>query len=105
MTGCIFFLLTGLSAIGQLDIEEKLRQHISNARSDSEKIVRLGQLSQFYYANKDFERGDSLIEKQIILAEASMNQNLVILAYFGNVGYLSTGASTRDRSGQYQYLY
>ncbi len=33
-----------------------------------------------------------------MLAEATMNQNLVLLAYFGNVGYQSPRVATKDRS-------
>ncbi len=65
-------------------------------------ILKLGQLSSYYYANKNFEKGDSLIEKQIMLAEATMRQNLVLAVYFNNAGYLSTGATTKDRSRNIQ---
>jgi len=85
-------------AQGQPQVEDKLIKHLEAARSDSDRIVRMGQLSQYYYANKDFVKGDSLIEKQIMLAEATMNQNLVLLAYFGNVGYQSPRVATKDRS-------
>lgn len=83
---------------GQQSIEESLLGNFSRARSDSEKIVSLGELSAYYYANKNFEKGDSLIERQIMLAEASLKQHLVLAAYFGNAGYLSTGTVTKDRS-------
>ncbi|MEO7924767.1 MAG: hypothetical protein ABIR30_13880 [Chitinophagaceae bacterium] len=96
LTTLFAFLLLPLAA--QRSIEEKLQQNITNAPSDSEKIERLGLLSQFYYANKNFRKGDSLIEKQIILAEATMNQNLVLAAYFRNIGYQSTNVTTKDRS-------
>lgn len=57
----------------------------------------MGQLSEYYYANKNFVKGDSLIERQIMLAEATLNRHLILLAYFSNAGYLSTGATTKDR--------
>ncbi len=79
-------------------VEETLLQRYREARSDSEQIVRMGQLSDYYYANKKFVKADSLIEKQIMLAEATMNPNLVLLAYFGNAGFRSTGTTTKDRS-------
>ena len=96
----LFFILlvNFLAVFGQQDIEEKLNQNFNEAKSDSERIVKLGKLSQYYYANKNFVKGDSLIEKQIMLAEATLKQHLVLLAYFFNVGYLSPGASTKDRS-------
>jgi len=87
---------------GQQGSEAKLIQDSRTAKSDSERIVSLGQLSQYYYANKDFVKGDSLIEKQIMLAEATLKQHLVLQAYFTNAGYLSTGAKTKDRSKNIQ---
>jgi len=62
------FILSTQLVHGQQLIEKKLEQNVSEARSDSERIVSLGQLSQYYYANKDFQKGDSLIENQIMLA-------------------------------------
>ncbi|MBK7561322.1 MAG: tetratricopeptide repeat protein [Chitinophagaceae bacterium] len=96
----LFFLVSlSFTAVqGQQQIEERLKQNFNAARSDSERIVRLGHLSQYYYANKNFAKGDSLIEKQIMLAEATLKQHLILLAYFGNVGYSSPGVSTKDRS-------
>jgi tetratricopeptide (TPR) repeat protein len=83
---------------GQQHIEEKLQQNFNQSRSDSERIINLGQLSQYYYANKNFVKGDSLIEKQIMLAEATLNSPLILQTYFSNAGYLSTGSATTDRS-------
>ncbi len=85
-----------LSGNSQADIENKLILHSRQASSDSERIVSMGILADYYYANKNFERGDSLIEKQIMLAEASLNQRLVLLAYFGNAANRYTGATTKD---------
>ena len=79
-------------------IEEKLIQQYKEARSDSGKLNNLIRLSDYYYAIKKFTKGDSIIEKQIILAEASLNANLILKAYFHNAGYNSSGASTKDRS-------
>ena len=99
-----FFALTLCFTVvhAQQYIEEKLEQNFNAAKSDSEMILKLGQLSSYYYANKNFEKGDSLIEKQIMLAEATMRQNLVLAVYFNNAGYLSTGATTKDRSRNIQ---
>lgn len=96
----LFVFITAGSRVGysQPLLEENLREKIAGAGSDSERIVRLGQLADYYYANKDFDRGDSLIEKQFMLAGASLSQNLNILAYFTNPGYRSTGVSTTNRS-------
>src|SRR5688572_26967187 len=95
----LFFIYLNLPELkSQPEIENKLKLRINQASSDSERIVRLGQLSQYYYANKDFTKGDSLIEKQIMLAETTLRQNLVLMAYFGNAAYQSPGVATKDRS-------
>ena len=97
--GLVILLLAHLAGLGQSNLEEKLRIACFESATDSEKIIRLDQLSRFYYATKNFTRGDSAIERQIMLAEASQSQGLAIFALFGNVGYRSTTASTRSRSG------
>lgn len=98
-TGLVIILtLSSFFLWGQDFIEKSLINKYNEARSDSDRILQLGQLSAYYFANKDFVKGDSLIEKQIMLAEATLNKNLIILAYFGNAGYRSPGAATKDRS-------
>ncbi len=89
---------TPVASFGQKNIEDSLFRSYSMAQSDSDRIVSLGRLSDYYYANKNFSKGDSLIEKQIMLAEESMNRKLILFALFGNAGYRSTGKSTKDRS-------
>jgi hypothetical protein len=83
---------------GQERIEKNLYQKYNAAKSDIEKINQLGQLAEYFYANKNFQKGDSLIEKQIMLAEATLNSQLILQTYFNNAGYLSTKSATNDRS-------
>lgn len=87
-----------LPAGAQRGVEERLLRRYSEATTDSERVVRIGPLADYYYANKDFHKADSLIEKQIMLAEASMSPGLALRAYFGNAGYRSTGSGTKNRS-------
>lgn len=82
----------------QDNLEDRLIRETGVVATDSGRIMALGQLSDYYYASKQFSKGDSVIEKLIMLAEQTLNQNLVLFAYFGNVGYRSTGTSTKDRS-------
>ncbi len=84
----------------QQKVEDSLYQRYNKAINDEDRIKSLGALSDYYYANKNFSKGDSLIEKQIMLAEATMNQKLVLAAFFGNAGYRYTQAlnKTKDRS-------
>jgi len=96
---CVFLLLSGLQVLhAQQNVEDSLIRKCRESKSDSELFENLRSLSDYYYANKDFEKGDSVIEKQIMHAEASMNKGLILNAYFNNAGYLSTGTSTIDRS-------
>lgn len=95
----LLILVSGsLQAMGQNTVEEKLWNKYKQAHSDSTIIVSIGELAHFYFANKDFDKADSLIERQIMLAEATLKPKLVLNAYFGNAGYQSTAATTRDRS-------
>jgi hypothetical protein len=99
--GVIFFILTSLwvmNAGAQQNVEDNLVRNCREATNDSDYIVKTGWLSDYYYANKNFLKGDSVIEKQIMRAEASLNRNLILIAYFENAGYRSTGTSTRSRS-------
>ena len=91
-------LLISHITTGQQSVEEKFRQQIASANSDSERIVSMGRYSKYLYAIKSFVKGDSLIEKQIMLAESTLKQNLVLMVYFGNAGYLSTGTATKERA-------
>jgi len=88
-----------------LPVEEKFKQQFEQARSDSEKIVSLGRFAEYQYAIKNFAKGDSLIEKEIMLAESTLKKKLVLKVYFGNAGYLSTGIVTSDREkNTFEYI-
>jgi hypothetical protein len=91
-------LLTTANVQAQQNVEDNLVRNCREAKNDSDYIVKMGWLSDYYYANKNFLKGDSVIEKQIMRAESTLNRNLILLAYFDNAGYRSTGTSTRNRS-------
>ncbi len=93
-----YFLFNAYSGVSQQLVEENLIQKFEQSKNDSDRILKLGHLVDYYYSIKEFKKGDSLIEKQIILAEETLNPNLIIKAYFGNAGYRSTGTTTIDRS-------
>ena len=92
------FLVVPFFSSSQQSVEQRLINAIGTADTDSSRILLLSRLSDYYYASKQFAKGDSIIEKQIMLAEATMKRDLVLLTYFGNAGYRSTGTSTKDRS-------
>jgi hypothetical protein len=51
--------------------------------SDSEKIIELGKLAEYYYIYKLNRQGDSVLHQQFLLADLSNNSNLILLALFG----------------------
>lgn len=98
-TAIIVLCLTQpLTLTAQRTVEDRLYQAYSTA-ADSNRIYLLKQLSDYYYAKKDFAKGDSIIEKMIMRAEATMDRKKVLYAYYQNAGYSSTGTSTLARSG------
>ena len=91
----IFF--TPLFSAAQTDIENTLIRNFQDAKSDTGRIHSLSLLADYYFANKDFKKGDSVIERQIMLAEASLDEKLILSTLFGNPGYNYTHTYTRDR--------
>ncbi|MEO5947554.1 MAG: hypothetical protein ABIP79_12110 [Chitinophagaceae bacterium] len=92
------FLLSAFISTGQQLSEQYFIEKYESSKVISDKVLSLKDLSDYYYTIKNFEKGDSLIEKLIIEAEASMNTDLMLLAYFENPGYNSSGISTIERS-------
>ena len=86
-----------VQAPAQNSIEDGLRHDYLKAGSDTSRIHALGFLADFYFANKNFIPGDSVIEKQIMLAEETVNEKFILAALFGNAGYNYTHTFTRDR--------
>jgi len=74
------FCFTCLSAG---DIETGLVKLVEQAPNDSLKIVALGNLAHHYFQNYEIEKGDSVASRQLFIAEASRNQNLVLWVLFG----------------------
>lgn len=88
---CFFIFIAGsIAAQGRHSKSGK------ETEKDSIQILAIGKLAEKYFANKEYERADSLIEKQLMLAEESLNKNLVLLVYFGNIAYQSV-TTTKDR--------
>ena len=83
---------------GQEIIGQNLKKQILQARSDSERVLLMGELSRYYYATKDFPVADSIFERQIMLAESTLKEHLVLKAYFENNSYLVSSAKTKDRT-------
>jgi tetratricopeptide (TPR) repeat protein len=93
----VFLLFCNL-VFPQASIGIGLEKQIQSATSDSQRVRLLGELCRFYYATRDFAIGDSLFEKQIMLAESSLNDELVLAAYFSNTAFLVSSSETKERS-------
>ncbi|MEP6615890.1 MAG: hypothetical protein ABJA57_04895 [Ginsengibacter sp.] len=55
----------------------------NNKTTDSEKVVALGKLADLYYTYQLNRQGDSVLHQQLILADLSDNNNLILLTLFG----------------------
>jgi hypothetical protein len=82
---------------GQYFVKEKrLSQQVLSAVNDSVRIIRLGELADFYYIYRDENKGDSVLQRQLLLAELSENKNLIFNAFFGKaLTNLNTWSSTK----------
>ena len=69
---------------------------VNQSISDSEKVVSLGNLAAFYYAYLSDRLGDSILQKQLSIAEVSLNKNLLHPVLFGN--NISNIISTANKS-------
>lgn len=52
--------------------------------SDSEKVISLGKLADLYYTFKLNDKADSVLDRQLLIADLSNNNNLILLALFDN---------------------
>jgi len=81
----ILFLLFFQTSFGQYkEREQKLISNINNAVNDSIRITALSNLAEFYYIYGADNKGDSVLQKQLLAAELSNNKNLIFHSLFGN---------------------
>jgi tetratricopeptide (TPR) repeat protein len=64
--------------------EKRLADQVEKATSESDKIKALGELAEFYYIYKDDKKGDSVLQKQLLLSEVSHDNELIRSALFNN---------------------
>lgn len=79
------FLLTSFCVAGQLPLEKELQLAYARATTDNVRIAVLGQLAEYYSAFRDNEKADSLLEKQMLLAEISQQDELIMKVLTGKV--------------------
>ena len=65
--------------------------------TDSEKVIALGKLADYYYVYKLNHQADSILNEQLLIAEHSNNSNLMRIVLFGdailNIGTTATSES------------
>ena len=65
--------------------------------SDSEKVIALGKLADYYYIYKLNAQADSVLHEQLQIAELSNNNGLILEVLFGNA-ILNISPSTTSES-------
>lgn len=100
---------------------DKLCIVCNNATSDSDKVIALGKIADLYYTYQLNRQGDSVLHDQLLTAELSENNNLVLLALFGpaitnisktastesfdkTVSFLQKGIDFAKSQNQYNYV-
>lgn len=76
-----FFLAISTWSTAQ-SVPKILSDGINNASTDSLRIVAMGKLAAYYFENYEVVKGDSIINRQLQIAEVSRNKNLVIDVLF-----------------------
>ncbi|HXS55208.1 MAG TPA: hypothetical protein VN726_03725 [Hanamia sp.] len=98
LTILIFFVFQQKRAFAQLSRQiDSLYMLCNRMTSDSERVVALGRLADFYYIFRLDKKADSVLNKQLLVAELSNNDNLILEALFGDaildVGITATSES------------
>jgi hypothetical protein len=92
----IFALLISLKATPQyFEKERKLINEVENASTDSNKIKALHALAEFYYIYRAEDKGDSVLQKQLVIAELSNDKSLILQTLFSNT-FLNISSWTRS---------
>ena len=80
----LWVFLPGLSIGQKGEMILRLQEDYEKAKSDSERVVKLGKLADYYYIYSQDSLGDDALSKQLLLAELSNNENLMYIALFGD---------------------
>ena len=62
--------------------EKELVQQTLTAQTQTDQVVALGNLAEFYYIFRADQKGDSVLQKQLVLAEMSNNKDLIFQTLF-----------------------
>lgn len=83
----IFFLFTLLKGTCFAQFSRKvdsLSNICNNAEDDKIKVAACGRLAELYYVYQLDDAGDSMLQRQVKIAELSGDKQLLLDAYFGN---------------------
>ncbi len=77
----------------------------NKASSDSDKVILLGKLADLYYAFKLNNQGDSILREQLLIADLSNNNNLILDALFGDaISNISPSTTKEEFNKTIQFL-
>src|SRR5688500_1558728 len=62
--------------------EKKLIKSVEQAKTDEEKVAALEPLAEFYYIYRADKKADSVMQKQLMIAEESNDKQLLLNALF-----------------------
>ena len=78
---CLLLLVHQVNS--QLPHEKELIQQLTKAKTDEEKVVVLGKLAELYSIYKNNRKADSILDKQILLAELAHQDELMLKTISG----------------------
>jgi tetratricopeptide (TPR) repeat protein len=94
----VFFVLSQKKCFAQFSKQlDSLYDTFNRSTSDSEKVMALGTLADYYYIFNLNRQADSLLHQQLLVAELSNNSNLILKALFGDA-ILNIGTSETSES-------
>ena len=99
----LLFIITQNFCIAQFKKQlDSLCILCNNSLSDSNKVVALGKLANLYYTYKFDRKADSVLHEQLLIADLSDNNNLLLIALFGDaITNISTTAETFDKTVEF----
>jgi tetratricopeptide (TPR) repeat protein len=94
----IFFVFSQRNCFAQFSKQiDSLCTMCNRNTSDSEKVITLGLLANYYNLFYLNDKADSTLEKQLLVAELSNNGNLILATLFGNaILNLSSTATSEE---------
>jgi predicted nucleic acid-binding Zn finger protein len=93
-----FFIFSQKSSFAQFSKQlDSLCVLCNKSASDSQKVIAMGKLADYYYVYKLDRQADSVLHQQLLIAEHSNNSNLMLIVLFGEA-ILNIGSSATSES-------